>query len=115
MAEDGFDEYEEWQLVGDAYFSRRELYRLDWGGGGGGSSGGGNAMDLSFMRWVPAVSMLPESFLRFKAVSQCAAVAAASLNASGAASNADRPTHPHMSCPTLGTTGWRCQPSHCTL
>ena len=52
MAEDGaYDAYEDWQLVGDAYYSRRELYALDWGGGGGGGSG---AMNLAFMRCVAA-------------------------------------------------------------
>lgn len=39
MAEDGaLESYEDWQLVGDAYFSKRELYQLDWG------------VDLAFMR-----------------------------------------------------------------
>lgn len=37
------DPLEDWQLVGEAYYSRRQLYDLDWGGGGG-------AMNLAFMR-----------------------------------------------------------------
>ncbi|EFN53979.1 hypothetical protein CHLNCDRAFT_135924 [Chlorella variabilis] len=61
MAEDGYDEYEEWQLVGDAYYSRRELYRLDWGGGG---SGGGGSFDLAFMRVFPAPAGGPIAALR---------------------------------------------------
>lgn len=40
------DAYEDWQLVGDAYYSRRLLYELAWGGG----AGGGGALDLAFMR-----------------------------------------------------------------
>lgn len=43
------DPLEEWQLVGDAYYSRRLLYDLAWGGGG---SGGAAAFDLAFMRCV---------------------------------------------------------------
>ena len=56
MAEDGtYDAYEDWQLVGDAYYSRRELYALDWGGGGSGGSGGSSgAMNLAFMRCAAA-------------------------------------------------------------
>jgi hypothetical protein len=46
MADDGYDEYEEWQLVDTSYYSRRQLYALDWGGGGG----GGGGFDLAFMR-----------------------------------------------------------------
>ena len=40
----GLDAIEDWQLVGESYYSRRELYSLDWGGGSGA------AMDLAFMR-----------------------------------------------------------------
>ena len=48
--DEALDELEEWQLVGDAYYSRRQLYSLDWAGGGGGGSGG--AFNLAFMRCV---------------------------------------------------------------
>ncbi len=44
----GYDPFEDWQLVGDAYYSRRTLYSLNWGGGGGG------ALDLAFMRCASA-------------------------------------------------------------
>lgn len=51
MADDVlYDEYEEWQLVGERYFSRRQLYALDWDGGSGGGPGGG--LNLAFMRCV---------------------------------------------------------------
>ncbi len=44
-AEEGaWDAYEDWQLVGDTYYARRQLYDLDWGGGSGA------AFDLAFMR-----------------------------------------------------------------
>lgn len=44
------DLLEDWQLVGEAYYSRRQLYELDWGAGAAAASGGGSAMDLAFMR-----------------------------------------------------------------
>lgn len=47
VEEGGLDPLEDWQLVGDAYYSRRLLYDLAWGSGG---SGGGAAFDLAFMR-----------------------------------------------------------------
>lgn len=31
MEESSLDSYEEWQLVGDTYFARRELYAEGWG------------------------------------------------------------------------------------
>lgn len=45
------DPLEDWQLVGEAYYSRRQLYELDWGAGAAAAaSGGGSAMNLAFMR-----------------------------------------------------------------
>lgn len=46
------DEIEDWKLVGDAYFSRRQLYALDWGGDATAASTGGSGADfnLAFMR-----------------------------------------------------------------
>ena len=76
MAEDGaYDAYEDWQLVGDAYYSRRELYALDWGGG----SGSGGAMNLAFMRCAApaACACLPARPL----VDHCAAGCPACLHA----------------------------------
>jgi len=35
--------YEEWQLVGESYFSRRELYELDW-------ARGPRGINLEYMR-----------------------------------------------------------------
>ncbi|KAL4852826.1 hypothetical protein ACK3TF_006093 [Chlorella vulgaris] len=60
MADDGYDEYEEWQLVDTSYYSRRQLYALDWGGGGG----GGGGFDLAFMRVFPAAVGGPVAALR---------------------------------------------------
>eukprot|EP00887_Chlorella_sp_A99_P002232 scaffold10.g2232.t1 len=45
MDDAGLEGYEDWQLVGDAYFSKREVYQLGWAGGG---------VDLAFMRVYPA-------------------------------------------------------------
>ncbi len=42
------DPLEDWQLVGEAYYSRRQLYELDWGAAA--SGGGGDGMNLAFMR-----------------------------------------------------------------
>ncbi|PSC71888.1 Vacuolar sorting-associated 16, partial [Micractinium conductrix] len=60
--DEALDELEEWQLVGDAYYSRRQLYSLDWAGGGGGGSGG--AFNLAFMRIFPAAAGGPVAALR---------------------------------------------------
>lgn len=50
-ADGALDEIEDWQLVGDAYFSRRQLYALDWGGTAAASSGGSSgSFNLAFMR-----------------------------------------------------------------
>ena len=38
--------YEEWQLVGNVYFSRRELYSLPWSRGPRGAPG----VNLEYMR-----------------------------------------------------------------
>ncbi|PRW05770.1 Vacuolar sorting-associated 16 [Chlorella sorokiniana] len=58
------DPLEDWQLVGEAYFSRRQLYELDWGGGAGGSGSGSGGMNLAFMRVFPAPSGGPVAALR---------------------------------------------------
>ena len=57
MADDGsYDAYEDWQMVGETYYSRRELYALDWGGGSGGGGSSGSAMNLAFMRCATAAA-----------------------------------------------------------
>lgn len=38
--------YEDWQLVGSSYFSRRELYSLPWGR----THRGGPGVNLEYMR-----------------------------------------------------------------
>lgn len=53
LEEEGLlDEIEDWQLVGDAYYSRRQLYALEWGGGAaaGGGGGSGASFNLAYMR-----------------------------------------------------------------
>lgn len=47
--EGGLDPLEDWQMVGDAYYSRRLLYDLAWGGGFG-VGGGAGGFNLAFMR-----------------------------------------------------------------
>ena len=46
MADDDPAGYEDWQLVGDVYFSRRELYQLRWCD----FTATGPGMNLEYMR-----------------------------------------------------------------
>jgi hypothetical protein len=39
--DEGLESYEEWQLVGDVYYAKRQLYDMAWGGA---------SIDLDFMR-----------------------------------------------------------------
>ncbi|KAL4440601.1 hypothetical protein ABPG75_003602 [Micractinium tetrahymenae] len=65
-AEGVLDEIENWQLVGEAYYSRRQLYALEWGGDAAAGAGGGSgaAFNLAYMRVFPAPAGGPVAALR---------------------------------------------------